>query len=333
MSASANSNARTTAARTTAARTTARGRRNRTAAAMLLAGLLTALAVASTARGATGLTIDFDGVPVPVGTTDFDTVIISLGPGEELTSAAFQSGSSPAFGLINSCAGLVNESDEVLQCRVDVSFSPEAAGSYSAELELSQTHEDGPVSQDVIHVVATAVRTGTTTTLTSSANPSAVGESVTFMVTVAAASGTAVPAGSVTFADETTAVTTVTLSGGVATFTTSALALGSHSITASYAGSAVHDSSSDTVTQEVLDAPGLLAVLLDDVIDQGPGNSLADKIRKAQAYVEAGDIRKACRALNEFISEVRAQTGKSITASEAAAFIAVAEQIQLAIPC
>lgn len=314
--------------------TTVRGRRSRwTAAAMLLAGLLTALVAAPAARGSSPLTIDFGGVAVPVGTTDFDTVIISLGPGEELTSAAFQSGSSPAFGLINGCAGLVNETDEVLQCQVNVSFSPQAAGSYSAELELSQTHEDGSVSQDVIHVVATAVRTGTTTTLTSSTNPSAVGESVTFTATVAATSGTAVPAGSVTFRHETTDLATMTLSGGVATFATAALALGSHSITASYAGSAVHDPSSDTATQEVLDAPGLLTVLLDDVIDQGPGNSLADKIRKAQAYVEAGDIRKACRVLNEFISEVRAQTGKSITSSEAAAFIAAAEQIRRAIAC
>lgn len=310
--------------------TTVRGRRSRwTAAAMLLAGLLTALVAAPAARGSSPLTIDFGGVAVPVGTTDFDTVIISLGPGEELTSAAFQSGSSPAFGLINGCAGLTGE----IQCQVNVSFSPQAAGSYSAELELSQTHEDGSVSQDVIHVVATAVRTGTTTTLTSSANPSAVGESVTFTATVAATSGTAVPAGSVTFRHETTDLATMTLSGGVATFATSALALGSHSITASYAGSAVHDPSSDTATQEVLDAPGLLTVLLDDVIDQGPGNSLADKIRKAQAYVEAGDIRKACRVLNEFISEVRAQTGKSITSSEAAAFIAAAEQIRRAIAC
>lgn len=310
--------------------TTVRGRRSRwTAAAMLLAGLLTALVAAPAARGSSPLTIDFGGVAVPVGTTDFDTVIISLGPGEELTSAAFQSGSSPAFGLINGCAGLTGE----IQCQVNVSFSPQAAGSYSAELELSQTHEDGSVSQDVIHVVATAVRTGTTTTLTSSTNPSAVGESVTFTATVAATSGTAVPAGSVTFRHETTDLATMTLSGGVATFATAALALGSHSITASYAGSAVHDPSSDTATQEVLDAPGLLTVLLDDVIDQGPGNSLADKIRKAQAYVEAGDIRKACRVLNEFISEVRAQTGKSITSSEAAAFIAAAEQIRRAIAC
>jgi len=313
--------------------TTVRGRRSRwIAAATLFAGLLTALVAAPAARGTSFLTIDFGGDAVPVGTTDFDTVIISLGPGEEFTSAGFQAGSSPAFGLINGCAGLVNETDEVLQCQVDVSFSPQAAGSYSAELELTQTHEGVP-ELSVIHVVATAVRTGTATTLTSSANPSAVGESITFTATVAASSGTAVPAGTVTFSHESTDLATVTLSGGVATFATSALALGSHSITVSYAGSAAHDPSSDTVTQDVLDAPGLLTVLLDDVVDQGPGNSLADKIRKAQAYVEAGDIRKACRVLNEFISEVRAQTDKSITSSEAAALIAAAEQIRRAIAC
>ena len=68
--------------------------------------------------------------------------------------------------------------------------------------------------------------------LSSSANPSNVGQTVTFIATVTPSSAT----GSVQFFDGTTALGTGTLSGGTATFPTSALSGGSHSITAAYSG-------------------------------------------------------------------------------------------------
>ena len=81
----------------------------------------------------------------------------------------------------------------------------------------------------------------TTTTLTSSANPSVAGNPVTFTATVAASSGIIVPTGTVTF-QETTPSGTITLGAspvsltGVATFTTSTLSGGTHTITAVYSG-------------------------------------------------------------------------------------------------
>jgi hypothetical protein len=90
-----------------------------------------------------------------------------------------------------------------------------------------------------------------TTSVSSSMNPSGLGQAVTFTATVKpATSGT--PTGTVTFKDGTTTLGTGTLSGGKATFTTSALALGSHSITASYGGDANFTAStSATLTQTV----------------------------------------------------------------------------------
>jgi hypothetical protein len=76
----------------------------------------------------------------------------------------------------------------------------------------------------------------TTTTLTSSQNPSAFGQPVTFTATVSGSGGT--PTGAVTFLDGGAAIGTGTLSGGVATFTTSALSAGNHTITTSYPGDA-----------------------------------------------------------------------------------------------
>ena len=70
--------------------------------------------------------------------------------------------------------------------------------------------------------------------LASSANPATVGQSVTFTATVTGAGGT--PTGTVTFKDGATSLGGGTLGGGVATFTTAALAAGSHTITTLYSG-------------------------------------------------------------------------------------------------
>ncbi|WP_338821743.1 Ig-like domain repeat protein [Bradyrhizobium septentrionale] len=90
-----------------------------------------------------------------------------------------------------------------------------------------------------------------TTTLTSPANPSRVGQSVTFTATVTGTSGT--PTGTVTFKDGATALgAPVTLAGGIATFSTTALTGGAHSITAVYAGDTnFTGSTSSALTQNV----------------------------------------------------------------------------------
>lgn len=75
----------------------------------------------------------------------------------------------------------------------------------------------------------------TTTGLSSSLNPSAHGQAVTFTATVTSA-GPKTPTGKVTFKDGTSGIGTGTLSGGVATLTKSNLGIRTHSITAVYDG-------------------------------------------------------------------------------------------------
>jgi hypothetical protein len=75
----------------------------------------------------------------------------------------------------------------------------------------------------------------TTTTITSSSNPSAFGQSVTFSATVAPkASGT--PTGTVTFMSGSKILGTSPINGSTAKFSTTALAVGRHCITAVYSG-------------------------------------------------------------------------------------------------
>jgi hypothetical protein len=89
--------------------------------------------------------------------------------------------------------------------------------------------------------------TGTTATLSSSANPSIVGQAVTFNVAVSPSAVT----GTVTFLDGTLNLGSGTLVGGVASFTTSGLSAGSHSIVAIYTGDNNYGSSTATGTQTV----------------------------------------------------------------------------------
>jgi YD repeat-containing protein len=86
--------------------------------------------------------------------------------------------------------------------------------------------------------------------VTSSANPTTVGASVTFTVKVNGAN----PSGTATFNSDGTSLGTVALSGGAATFSTSALTIGARNITVNYSGDANNAAKvSDTLIQTMID--------------------------------------------------------------------------------
>jgi hypothetical protein len=90
----------------------------------------------------------------------------------------------------------------------------------------------------------------TTTILTSSLNPSNLGQGVTLTATVIPQFSGTVKA-PVTFYDGTTVLKTIGPSGGVATYKTSTLTSGSHSITATFNGGTNFLGSSASLTQTV----------------------------------------------------------------------------------
>ena len=108
----------------------------------------------------------------------------------------------------------------------------------------------------------TVNKANTSTALSSSANPSVSGQSVTFTATVTAtAPGSGTPSGTVTFKDGATTLGTGTLSSGSATFTTNGLSVASHSITAVYAGDgSFNTNTSGIVTQTVNKASSATAL-------------------------------------------------------------------------
>ena len=94
----------------------------------------------------------------------------------------------------------------------------------------------------------------TTTTLASSLSTAASGTSVTFTATVTSAAGT--PAGTVNFTQGTTKLGSGTLNAaGVATYSTSSLAVGSDSVAAAYAGNSDFAASTSTAVAVSVTAP------------------------------------------------------------------------------
>jgi hypothetical protein len=110
----------------------------------------------------------------------------------------------------------------------------------------------------------TVRKAGTSVKLVSSVNPSAFNEAVKFTATITpATSGTAT--GTVTFKNGTAALGTATLSAEKAVLTTSTLAVGVHSITAEYNGSADYNASTSSALSQTVRKAGTSVKLVSSV--------------------------------------------------------------------
>lgn len=96
---------------------------------------------------------------------------------------------------------------------------------------------DAGFTPSTARITQNVVKYATATTVSSSLNPSAQGQPVTFTANVTSAGGP-VPTGKVAFRNGVASLGTVVLSGGVATITKSSLPIGTDAITADYLGDA-----------------------------------------------------------------------------------------------
>ena len=114
--------------------------------------------------------------------------------------------------------------------------------SYQSDSDFARS--TSPVYKEVVTPAST------TTVLTSSANPSSLGQTVTFTATVTSSAGVN-PFGTVTFTAGGTTLGTVALKDGVASVSTASLPEGSTLITATYNGADSFSGSSASLTQVV----------------------------------------------------------------------------------
>jgi hypothetical protein len=90
---------------------------------------------------------------------------------------------------------------------------------------------------------------------------------------------------------------------------------------------------SGTFGVTVRGAAAQLGDLRADVTGVGPGRSLAAKIGSALAAVSAGRPAAACDALQGFLDEVRAQSGRHVAADTAAVLVEDATRIRAVLAC
>src|SRR5262249_34634038 len=135
-----------------------------------------------------------------------------------------------------------------------LSVSSLAAGTHSLTAVYSGGGSfAGSTSPAVSQVVNVAVIPSTTTSLSSTPNPSTVGQAVTLSATVTPVPpAVGVPTGTVTFMDGATSLGVVTLVNGSASLSTSTLAAGPHSLTAVYSGSAAFAASPSPVVSQIV---------------------------------------------------------------------------------
>jgi hypothetical protein len=199
---------------------------------------------------------------IPANTTSQLTVnVANTGNFDIDISKIVEAGSG--FSQINNCGSVIpaNTADATTAntCTITVTFAPTEAQGYTGTVTLTDSDAGSPqvITLNGTGTAATAV--STTTTLQSSLNPSTSGQLVTFTATVAAASGTATPTGTVQFSvDGSTVGSPVTVNSGSATYATTALPVATHSITAVYTpttGSVFTTSSATALSQVVNAAP------------------------------------------------------------------------------
>ena len=160
------------------------------------------------------------GAGTPAGTVEFFDGAASLG------TAALDAGGQASITTDTLSAGSHTITAQYL-----------GGGAFAGSTSPDHTHDVGQIA--------------TTTALSASPNPSGYGQPVTLTATVTASSGT--PTGTVEFFDDATSLGTVALdAGGQAVLITSALPVGTRSLTAEYAGDAAYlGSTSTAITQTV----------------------------------------------------------------------------------
>jgi len=193
-----------------------------------------------TASQSTATSLSASANPAVVGQTVTLTATVSSGDGSSPSgSVSFKDGTT----LLGSAS--LNGGQAVF------GIATLAVGSHS--LTAMYGGSTGYLSSTSPAVAETINKADTTTVLTSSVNPAVSGQATTLTVTLAAVSpGSGTPTGTVTFKDGSTSLGTATLSAGKAVFTTSTLAVGSHSLTAVYAGATAYTASASAVVTETV---------------------------------------------------------------------------------
>jgi sugar lactone lactonase YvrE len=144
-------------------------------------------------------------------------------------------------------------------CTLNIVFAPTTIGPRSGTLQIT---DNAPGSPQSIAVVGNGIQDNTMLAVVSSQPTSTYGGSVTLAATIAPGVATTAPSptGTVSFADGANVLGSSQLNAGAASFSTSALSAGSHTISATFSGDSNYSGNSASLTQLVNKATPTLAL-------------------------------------------------------------------------
>jgi hypothetical protein len=189
----------------------------------------TSAGLAETVKGTTVTTLSANNSSIALGQTVQLTA--SVAPASATGTVQFLDGAS-SLGIIPLSGGTAA-----------VAVSNLAVGSHTFVAVYSGDGYD--VASTSPAAAVTVSKANSSAALSSSQNPAVAGQSVTFTVTVAPTGAT----GTVQFKDGASVLGAVRVTGGAASFATSTLAAGSHSITAVYSGDGNYNGASASLSQ------------------------------------------------------------------------------------
>jgi sugar lactone lactonase YvrE len=162
-----------------------------------------------------------------------------------------------------------------MTCSLSISFAPESIGSVSGSLVLTDNtgNASSPYATQSIALNSTAVGSSTALTLLGNLSSSVYGQAVTFQATITAAGS--LPAGTIAFYDGSVVLGTVPFgTNGIASITTASLSVGTHSITAKYAGGGNFLSASSPVLTQIVGKAASTVALSTSNATPYPGDSI-----------------------------------------------------------
>src|SRR5262249_30543817 len=193
--------------------------------------------------GVVGLTVDLgDGQAAGVATTTTlrtSTTTAVFGQSVTLTASVSSAAGTPTGGFVTFRVGDSVLGTALVDANGQATLTIPGLGVGNVSLTASYTGTGNLANSTSAAVGLTVNRAATAVALTSSVNPAATGQSVTFTATVSVlAPGMGSPTGTVTFMDGNVVLGTAQINplSGTARITTSFAAAGGHAITATYSG-------------------------------------------------------------------------------------------------
>jgi len=190
---------------------------------------------ASRTQATSGQAITFTAAVAPKSGSGVPTGTVAFSDGStQIGSVSLNSAGSAAFDTSGLAVG-----------------THSISGAYSGDANFAAS-----TSSPVSVTISAPAKIATTTAVLASATLLTAGQNVTFTTAVAPQSGAGFPTGSITFLDGQTQLGVVALNGGSASFSSSNLAVGTHTITAAYSGDSNYvASTSAALTVTVAVAP------------------------------------------------------------------------------